>query len=87
MGAVDQFDQVMRGDFDVVSQKVMKWTKRYFDIIFGMTVNNAYLIYRGVNKDSPTRRLCHNDFHQLLAIQLINNPYKEDRRPQNLRFF
>ena len=45
-----------------------------------MAVNYAYLIYREVNKNSPTRRLSHNDFHQLLANQLINNPYKDRQK-------
>ena len=74
MNGVDVVDQLSWGDFNVTTHRSKRWTLRYLEALWGLTITNAYSIYKEVNRDHRDLSLSHGQFRRKLVQQMFSSP-------------
>lgn len=74
MNGVDVVDQLSWGAFNPTKHRTNRWTFRYLEALWGLTITNAYSIYKQVNQDNRDLGLSHAQFRRRLVDEMFSSP-------------
>ena len=74
MNGVDVVDQLSWGAYNTTTHRTARWTLRYLEALWGLTITNAYSIYKVCNKDIRDLTLTHAQFRRRLLEEMFNSP-------------
>jgi hypothetical protein len=74
MNGVDVVDQLSWGAYNTTTHRTARWTLRYLEALWGLTITNAYSIYKVCNEDNRDLTLTHAQFRRRLLEEMFNSP-------------